>query len=151
MKYILIAGVGALLMSAGNAGAQDRYGYDRPQMVRDCPDESYHRPEDGCLCDKEAVFYRPTGPWADIRVQSPGVRVYGRPVCVASGRIDIQGPPVYVDAPPVRIAAPQIYLHRPQVYVRPSEVTVEPPQIHYSGCEDGTTCAPLPPGGGPRH
>ena len=150
MKRTIIAGLGLLLASAGSAYAggetsDEHYGY-LPTKPRDCV-EPAHNPADDCLCDREVVFYRPGTGWGNITVRSPGVRVYGRPVYVASGRIDIQGPPVYVDAPPVRIAAPQIYLHRPQVYVRPSDVTVEPPQIHYTGCEDGSDCKPA----GPAH
>jgi hypothetical protein len=102
-------------------------------------------PADDCLCTRPVVFYGPTTGWGDIRVSAPGVRVYGEPVVVPSGRIDIQGPPVYVDAPPVRVAAPQIYLHRPEVFVRPSAVTVEAPQIHFTGCADGVRCEPAPP------
>ncbi|AAK24412.1 hypothetical protein EIB18_12925 [Caulobacter vibrioides] len=102
-------------------------------------------PVDDCLCTRPVVFYGPTTGWGDIRVAAPGVRVFGEPVVVPSGRIDIQGPPVYVDAPPVRVAAPQIYLHRPEVHVRPSAVTVEAPQIHFSGCADGVRCEPAPP------
>lgn len=67
-------------------------------------------PVDDCLCTRPVVFYGPTTGWGDIRVAAPGVRVFGEPVVVPSGRIDIQGPPVYVDAPPVRVAAPQIDL-----------------------------------------
>jgi hypothetical protein len=90
------------------------------------------------------VFYGPTAPWGTIRVRAPGVRVYGTPVVVPTGRIDIQGPPVYVDAPPIHIQAPQIYLHRPEVFVRPSSVTVAPPEIHFTGCAEGERCEPAP-------
>ncbi len=74
------------------------------------------------------------------------------PVTIPSGRIDIQGPPIYVEAPPIRIQAPQIYLHAPDVHVRPADVTVEPPEIHFTGCEDGRDCerAGARPGDGER-
>ncbi|PHY12432.1 hypothetical protein CSW58_12650 [Caulobacter sp. B11] len=49
------------------------------------------------------------------------MRVYGRPITIASGRVDIQGPPVYVEAPPIRIAAPQIYLQPPGSHRSPVE------------------------------
>lgn len=98
-----------------------------------------------CLCTRPVVFYGPTPGYGDITVAAPGVRVYGEPVVVPSGRIDIQAPPVYVDAPPVRVAAPQIYLHRPEVHVRPSTVTVEAPQVHFADCPDGARCEAAPP------
>jgi hypothetical protein len=66
---------------------------------------------------------------------------------IDSGRIDIQGPPIYVEAPPIRIRAPQIYLRAPEVHVRPSDVTVEPPEIHFSGCEGLIECEPVEHGG----
>jgi len=139
-----------LLATAGAASAQDRYSYASPASPSPAPGhgchETPHTPGDDCLCDREVTFYVQPGGWNTINVRAPGVRVYGRPITIASGRVDIQGPPVYVEAPPIRIAAPQIYLHRPEVIVRPSQVTVEPPQIHFTGCEDGRPCAP---GAGP--
>lgn len=101
-------------------------------------------PSVDCLCTRPVVFYGASSGYGDISVAAPGVRVYGEPVVIPSGRIDIQGPPVYVDAPPVRVAAPQIYLHRPEVYVRPSAVTVEAPEIHFTGCAEGARCEPAP-------
>jgi len=143
VKHSLIAGLSILVLSAvaGVASAHDPYGPPPPSGGGYGPPPG---PID-CLCTSLETFYVPTAPWADIRVRAPGVRVYGTPVVVPSGRIDIQGPPVYVDAPPIRIAAPQIYLHRPEVYVRPSTVTVEPPEVHFSGCETGERCEPAPP------
>jgi len=146
LKHALIAGLGLLLATAGAAGAQERYSYASPASPSPGPGhgchEAPHTPGDDCVCDREVTFYVQPGGWNDIRVRAPGVRVYGRPITIASGRVDIQGPPVYVEAPPIRIAAPQIYLHRPEVIVRPSNVTVEPPQIHFTGCDDGGACAP---------
>jgi hypothetical protein len=148
MKYILLAGMGVLLATAGTAGsasAQDRYGSPPPPPCRD------GGPRDGsgvCLCDYEATFYRPSAPWHTVSAGGPGVRIYGRPVTIESGRVDIQGPPIYVEAPPIRIRAPQIYLHAPEVHVRPSDVTVEPPEIHFEGCPDGSSCEPVGAGHG---
>lgn len=145
VKDKLFAGALVLLASAGIAGAAgaDPYGPPPPP-----PGGGYGPPPPvsptDCLCTRAVVFYGPTAPYGDIRVRAPGVRVYGTPVVVPSGRIDIQGPPVYVDAPPIHIEAPQIYLHRPEVYVRPSTVTVEPPEIHFTGCAAGETCEPAP-------
>ena len=145
MKEKLIAGLIVVAAAAGAAGfaSADPYGPPPPP-----PGGGYGPPPPGpgpdCLCTRVVVFYGPTAPWGDIHVRAPGVRVYGTPVVVPSGRIDIEGPPVYVDAPPIHIEAPQIYLHRPQVYVRPSTVTVEPPEVHFTGCADGERCEPAP-------
>lgn len=147
MKHRLIAGlfVLAATASAGAALAHDPYGPPPPS-----PGGGYGPPPPpppppvDCLCTHTAVFYTPTPPYGDIRVRAPGVRVYGTPVVIPAGRIDIQGPPVYVDAPPIHIQAPQIYLHRPEVFVRPSTVTVEPPEVHFTGCADGERCEPAP-------
>ena len=142
MKHILIAGMGVLLATAGNAGtttAQDRYGSPPPPREA-CHDESSHNHAGDCICEREVTFYRTPAPWHVVRAGGPGIRIYGRPITVPSGRIDIQGPPIYVEAPPIRIQAPQIYLHAPDVHVRPSDVTVEPPEIHFTGCEGGRDC-----------
>ena len=149
MRNKIIAGVVFALAvgAAGVASAADPYGPPPPP-----PGGGYGPPPPpgpgpgsiDCLCTRAVVFYGPTSSWGDIRVRAPGVRVYGTPVEVATGRIDIQGPPVYVDAPPIHIQAPQIYLQRPQVYVRPSTVTVDAPEIHFSGCAEGERCEPAP-------
>ncbi|MDP1630785.1 MAG: hypothetical protein Q8L66_05135 [Caulobacter sp.] len=138
MKRTLISGLFALVAvttaGAANAGgSHDPYGPPPPSG-----------PPADCLCTRSVVFYGPTAPYGNINVRAPGVRVYGTPISVPTGRIDIQGPPVYVDAPPIHIQAPQIYLQRPQVYVRPSNVTVDPPEIHFVGCADGERCEPVP-------
>lgn len=148
MKHLLLASMGVLLASAGTAGAQDRYGSPPPP----CRDGGPRDSVGVCLCDYEATFYRPSAPWHHVRAGGPGIRIFGRPVHIESGRIDIQGPPIYVEAPPIRIAAPQIYLHAPEVHVRPSDVTVEPPEVHFKGCEDGRSCEPVGAGhrGGER-
>ena len=112
-----------------------------PPPGPDC-DEHRHHPDDACVCDPYADFYGPVAPWRVSLPGGPGIRVRGRPVVIPSGRVDIQGPPIYVEAPPIRIQAPQIYLHAPDVHVRPSDVTVEPPEIHYVGCPDGQPCRP---------
>lgn len=112
-----------------------------PPPGPDC-DEHRHHPDDACVCDHYADFYGPVAPWRVSLPGGPGIRVRGRPVVIPSGRVDIQGPPIYVEAPPIRIQAPQIYLHAPDVHVRPSDVTVEPPEIHYVGCPDGQPCRP---------
>lgn len=151
MKQKLIAGLFVLAAATAIAGAANADPYGTPYGAPTPPPPP---PSGGgyggggtsidCLCTRAVVFYGPTAPWPDIRIRAPGVRVYGTPVVVASGRIDIQGPPVYVDAPPIHIQAPQIYLHRPEVYVRPSTVTVEPPEVHFSGCAEGERCEPAP-------
>jgi hypothetical protein len=136
MNYKVVAGLLAIVTAsavAGVANAAEGYGHPSPT------------PSIDCLCTKAVIFYGTTSSYGDIRVAAPGVRVYGEPVFVPSGRIDIQGPPVYVDAPPIRIAAPQIYLHRPEVHVRPSAVTVDAPEIHFTGCADGVRCEPSRP------
>lgn len=142
MKLKLAAGLLAMLSASavvGSATAAEDYRRPSPPM----PPSPL--PAIDCLCTRAVLFYGPTTSYGDIRVSAPGVRVYGEPVVVPSGRIDIQGPPVYVDAPPIRIAAPQIYLHRPEVHVRPSAVTVDAPEIHFTGCPDGVRCAPVRP------
>jgi hypothetical protein len=144
VKRNLLAGMIVLIATVGTAGiasARDPYGPPPPPP----PGGGYGGGSSiDCLCTRAVVFYGPTAPWGDIRVRAPGVRVYGTPVVVPTGRIDIQGPPVYVDAPPIHIQAPQIYLHRPDVFVRPSTVTVAPPEIHFTGCAEGERCEPAP-------
>jgi hypothetical protein len=155
MKQKVLAGAMTMVVAAlsvSGAVAADRRHYPPPYSTTPYPPPppAYPAPPPGpgpsvdCLCTRSVVFYGPTSGYGDISVAAPGVRVYGEPVVVPSGRIDIQGPPVYVDAPPVRVAAPQIYLHRPEVFVRPSAVTVEAPEIHFTGCPDGTRCEPAP-------
>ena len=136
IKRTVVAAAGALLLLPAPALAQQHSRYDSPPPPADCRDHA-HTPNDSCTCQHEADFYRPVQPWSVSYSGGPGIRIYGRPVLVPSGRIDIQAPPVWVDAPPIRIAAPQIYLRAPDVHVRPSEVTVEPPEIHYVGCASG--------------
>lgn len=140
IKLTVVAAAGALLALPGAALAQQSSQYGHSPAPRDCREHAHH-PNDPCACQHEAVFYHPVAPWNVSVSGGPGVRVYGRPMYVPSGRVDIQAPPVWVEAPPIRIAAPQIYLRAPDVHVRPSEVTVEPPQIHYVGCEGGA-CPP---------
>jgi len=138
MKYKAVAGLLAIMTAgalAGVANAAEGYRHPGPGPA----------PSIDCLCTRAVTFYGPTSSYGDIRVSAPGVRVYGEPIFIPSGRIDIQGPPVYVDAPPIRIAAPQIYLHRPEVHVRPSAVTVDAPEIHFTGCADGVRCEPVRP------
>ena len=137
MKTFAMIAASLMLATPGAAGAEVL----PVASPDDCRDHA-HNPNDPCACQHEAIFYQPVAPWHVSRPGGPGVRVYGRPVVIPSGRVDIQGPPVWVEAPPIRIAAPQIYLHAPDVHVRPSEVTVEPPEVHYVGCEDGG-CAPV--------
>jgi hypothetical protein len=142
--------VAGLSVSAVSAGEARHYPRPTPSYPTPAPapyptPAPYPPPASiDCLCTRAVLFYGPTSGYGNITVSSPGVRVYGEPVVVPSGRIDIQGPPVYVDAPPIRIAAPQIYLHRPEVHVRPSAVTVDAPEIHFTGCADGSRCEPAP-------
>lgn len=135
-KYAVVA-ASLVLAIPGPLQAQDR-AYRSPPPA-EC-DAHRHHPDERCVCDHYADFYAPVAPWNLTRSGGPGVRVRGRPMVIPSGRVDIQGPPIYVEAPPIRIEAPQIYLHAPEVHVRPSEVTVEPPEIHYVGCPDNRPC-----------
>ncbi|WP_297508818.1 hypothetical protein [uncultured Caulobacter sp.] len=159
MKKVLVGAMTLVVagLSASGAFADGRSGYyaptphPAPRPYPPAPPPPVYPPAPppsipsvDCLCTRSVVFYGPTSGYGDITVSAPGVRVYGEPVVVPSGRIDIKGPPVYVDAPPVRVAAPQIYLHRPEVYVRPSAVTVEAPEVHFTGCADGVRCEPAP-------
>jgi hypothetical protein len=154
LMTMVVAGLSVTAASAGEARRYPRPApsyptpspYSAPSNYSPpAPPPSYPSgPSIDCLCTRAVVFYGATSGWGDINAQAPGVRVYGEPVLVPSGRIDIQGPPVYVDAPPIRIAAPQIYLHRPEVHVRPSAVTVDAPEIHFTGCADGSRCEPAP-------
>jgi hypothetical protein len=149
VKRNLLAGTIVFIATVGTAGVASAGGPYGPPSPPPPPSGGYGPPAPGgssidCLCTRAVVFYGPTAPWGTIRVRAPGVRVYGTPVVVPTGRIDIQGPPVYVDAPPIHIQAPQIYLHRPEVFVRPSTVTVAPPEIHFTGCAEGERCEPAP-------
>lgn len=146
MKEKIVAGLIAFAAVAGVAGvaAADPYGPPPPPSGGGYGPPPPGGPAD-CVCTRVVTFYGPPSTYGNITVRAPGVRVYGAPVVVPSGRIDIQGPPVYVDAPPIRVQAPQIYLHRPDVYVRPSSVTVEPPEIHFTGCDEGERCEPARP------
>ena len=101
MKNKIIAGVVFVLASAaaGGAFASDPYGPPPPPPGGGGGPPPPPPSSIDCLCTRAVVFYGPTSSWGDIRVRAPGVRVYGAPVEVATGRIDIQGPPVYVDAP----------------------------------------------------
>ena len=169
MKLTLIAGLG-LILASGSAASAQTYGH-RPAYNPTPADQAgygvcppnYHETSQGCVCDQGANFYSPygggyypAGPMGgaggpapyngdgqgySVHFYSPGVRVTGQPVDVASGQIYVQGAPVYVQAPPVHVAAPQVYLERPTVYVRPSQVTVDPPVVHAAGCPAGESCS----------
>jgi hypothetical protein len=140
MKRSVILAFATLLASAGAASAQ-QYAGPPPAPWHGCA-ETPHPDGGPCGCSVEGVFYRPGLSWSVKHAGGPGVRVYSRPVYVPSGRIDIEGPPIWVEAPPVRVAPTQIYLHPPVVHVRPSDVTVEPPQVNFVPCAEGEACKP---------